>query len=267
MRREPDRRRARPSGMAASRGVRAGLVAGCLAAALAGCAGDAGDGRTVSGPGDLLGEGVVLESGTVDGSPLVLPSGVRVTLLPGAGGTDDPAAVSGVSGCNHYLSTMTVDDDAVTFPVEGTGMTEMACEPGLMVLESAYLAALPRVTTGQWDGDRLTLAGDDVELVFTGVGTVPTQALVGTTWRLDSLLDGETASSTVAGADPATLELRADGTVAGGTGCRTLVGRYEVVADEVLLTSLAAEGECPAELADQDAHVVEALGDGFTVVV
>ncbi len=205
-------------------------------------------GRTVSAPADLLGEGVVLASGAVDGSPLDLPPGVRVTLLPGAGGTEDPAAVSGVSGCNHYFSTMTVDGDAITFPAEGTGGTEMACEPGLMALESTYLAALPRVETGRWDGDRFTLAGDGVELVYAAVEAVPTQDLVGTTWRLDSLLDGETASSTVAGADPATLELREDGTVAGGTGCRTLTGRYEVVADEVLLTELAAEGECSGRL-------------------
>jgi heat shock protein HslJ len=242
-------------------------VAVCGAAVLAACGSGGSAGRTVSGPGDLLGAGVVLESGTVDGAPLGLPDDVRVTLLPGAGGSEDPAAVSGVSGCNHYFSTMTVDGDAVTFPAEGIGGTEMACEPGLMALESTYLAALPRVATGRWDGDRLTLAGDGVELVFTGVEAVPTQDLVGTTWRLDSLLDGETASSTVAGADPATLELGEDGTVTGGTGCRTLSGRYEVVADEVLLTELAAEGECPAELAAQDAHVVEALGDGFTVVV
>jgi heat shock protein HslJ len=251
--------------MVRSRDVRAGLVAGCLAVALAGCAGDAGDGRTVSGPADLLGDGVVLESGVVDGTPLGLPDDVRVTLLPGGGGTEDPEAVSGVSGCNHYGATMTLDGDEVT--VTGAGGTDMACEPELMALESTYLAALPRVRTGGWDDDRLTLVGDGVELVFTAAEAVPTQALLGTTWRLESLLDGETASSTVAGAEPATLELREDGTLAGSTGCRALTGRYEVVADEVLLTDLAADGECPAELAPQDAHVVEVLGDGFTVVV
>lgn len=65
----------------------------------------------------------------------------------------------------------------------------------------------------------------------------------------------------------ATLEFRADGTLSGSTGCRKLTGTYVVKGDEILATELAAEGRCPKDLADQDAHVVTVLGDGFTVAI
>lgn len=237
-----------------------------LALLLAACGAPSDAGRMIGGPADLLGDGVALTSATVDGRPLDVPDGVRVTLVPGDG-TDDLEAVSGTAGCNRYSGRMGVDDERVSFGTEGFGMTEMACEPPLMELEAAYVAALPRVTTGRWDDQALTLSGEGVELVFASLQVPGDSALVGTVWRLDTLVDGETSSSTVAGADPATLELSEDGRVSGGTGCRLLSGRYELRADEVLLTGLTADGECPAELAAQDEHVVEVLGDGFTATV
>lgn len=247
-------------------------LAACVVVAVAlgasGCARDdvTTTGTRLSTPADLLGDGVALTSATVDGVPLDVPDGTRVTLVPGDG-TDDLQAVSGTAGCNRYGARMTVDDDQVSFGTEGFGMTEMACEPALMELEAAYVAALPRVTTARWDDRALTLSGEGVELVFASLQVPGDSALVGTVWRLDSLVDGGTASSTVVGAEAATLELRDDGTLTGGTGCRALAGRYERRADEVLLTDLTADGECPAELAAQDEHVVEVLGDGFTATV
>lgn len=141
----------------------------------------------------------------------------------------------------------------------------MGCEPDVMAAESAYLTALPRVDRGARDDADLTLGGDGVELRFTLEPPVPTEALVGTTWTLDSLLDGGTAAR--AAGEPATLRLDEDGTLAGSTGCRRLTGAYVVNGDEVLFTDLAADGECPEELALQDGHVVEVLGDGFRVSV
>lgn len=258
----------RTSGSGAATALAVGVVV-AVALGATGCARDddaTTTGTRLSAPADLLGDGVRLVSGTLDGEPLDVPDGARVTLVPGDG-TDDLGAVSGTAGCNRYGGRMTVDDDRVAFGTEGVSMTEMACAPSLMELEAAYVAALPRVTTGRWDEQELTLSGDGVELVFAGLQVPGDSALVGTVWRLDSLLDGETASSTVAGAEEATLELREDGTLTGGTGCRSLTGRYELRADEVLLTDLTADGECPGGLTAQDEHVVEVLGDGFTATV
>jgi heat shock protein HslJ len=53
----------------------------------------------------------------------------------------------------------------------------------------------------------------------------------------------------------------------GSTGCRTLDGNYTVSGAELVMTEMSAHGECPAELEEQDNHVVTVLGDGFRVVI
>lgn len=82
---------------------------------------------------------------------------------------------------------------------------------------------------------------------------------------LDHLIDGEVVAS--AAGQRATLELHLDGTFTGSTGCRTLTGSFVIRATRSLATRMSAEGRCPADLADQDSHVVGALGDGFTVAI
>lgn len=89
--------------------------------------------------------------------------------------------------------------------------------------------------------------------------------LTGIVWVLESLVQGESVSD--AGGERATLELFSDGSMLGSTGCRTLNGRYTIAGDEVTMADLAAHGECPVELRDQDAAVVRVLDDSFRVEV
>ena len=77
-------------------------------------------------------------------------------------------------------------------------MTEMACLPDeVNQLEMAYLAALGRVESARNDGDALTLTGMGVELSFEAQVPAPDASLTGTTWVLESLTSGGTASSGV----------------------------------------------------------------------
>ncbi len=99
------------------------------------------------------------------------------------------------------------------------GGTEMACEPALMQLESAYLAALGDVRDHQEGGGELVLSGDEVRLVFREEEAPEPVPLVGTTWGLESLaLATDAVSSPVAGTD-VTLEFLDDGSAAGSGGC------------------------------------------------
>jgi hypothetical protein len=66
--------------------------------------------------------------------------------------------------------------------------------------------------------------------VFNRAPQVPTEALVGTTWILETILDGDVAATPIG--DAATLLLDAD-------------------------------GECSQDVVDQDGIVVTVLGDGF----
>lgn len=223
----------------------------------AGCGGGDQPAAPVPPPIDVAGTTWELQSGTVDGDALLVPDGHRITLLVEA----DQAG--GTSACNGYGASWSADGEQVTVGVASG--TEMACEPDVMAAESTYLDALPRVTSAARDGDRLRLTGDGVDLLFTAQADVPTEALIGTTWELDTLVDGETAASTTG--EPATLRLDEDGTLTGSTGCRELSGEYVVRGDEVLFTSFGADGECPEELAAQDSHVVGVLGDGFRAAV
>jgi heat shock protein HslJ len=242
------------------------LVAGsavlALALVLVACsptgspAGSPSPGGSDPGSGIGLAGSWVLVEGTGPAGPIVLVDDWRITMLI-------QGSEVGGNACNHYGGTLAVAGNALRITELFT--TDMACEPqAVMDAEAAYGAALTAATRWVREGDTLTLSGPDVMLRYEIVPPVPAEDIVGTAWRLDTLITGEAASS-VQGTP--TLVLGADGSLSGSTGCRDLTGRYVLAGDEVQVTQLAADGECPAELAQQDDLVVSVLGDGFTATV
>jgi heat shock protein HslJ len=220
---------------------------------LAGCAAASGGGSPsvdVAGDWELV-------SGTASGQPLPQPDAGRATLAFDAG------EAGGQSFCNRYFSSYTLDGDSIRF--DGIGGTEMGCEPEIMAAESAYVAALGAVTRIARDGDDLVLTGDDVELRFTVVPPVPTSELVGTDWVLESLIDGETASSVLGGS---TLRLDEDGTFTATTACTTMSGRWQPTGDRVTFPEATGTSrDCAPEAAAQEEHESAVLGSGFSVSV
>jgi len=198
----------------------------------------------------------VLVAASVDGEILALSDEYRVTM------TIDGSEIGGRAACNGYGGAVSIDDGS--FSVTNIAQNEMACEPAIMQIESAFLKGLLRVTDAVRSGDTAALGGEGVEFGFELLPPVPTSDLIGVTWVLDTIIQGEAVSSAVATAQPATLLLSADGSFTGGTGCRELSGEYIVSGDVVHFTSFGAEGECPGELQRQDGQVVTVLGDGFT---
>lgn len=213
-----------------------------------------GDGTTV--PSDITGAWE-LTSGTVDGQAIPQEPGYPITL------TFEDGQMGGTAACNGYGGSYQTDGAAIGFG--DMSVTEMGCDGGVMDSEAAYMAALVLIDAYRVDDGTLTLTGPDVELAYTLLPPVPTADLVGTVWILDGLIDGDAVSSV--GGEEATLELFTDGSLIGSTGCRTLTGSYVVSGASVQFTEFAADGDCPAELADQDGHVVTVLGDGFRVEI
>jgi heat shock protein HslJ len=167
--------------------------------------------------------------------------------------------VSGRAACNSYFGNAAFDGTTATFGEFGA--TAMACEPEVMAAEAAFLTALGMVETFAVSSDDLTLSTQLGDLVFGRVVPPPTADLVGTTWVLDTLIEGEAASSV--GGDPATLLLTADGTLIGSTGCRALTGTWIENGGVFIVPTLSADGECPGDLAKQDSLVVTVVGDEF----
>jgi heat shock protein HslJ len=228
------------------------LALGCVATLITGC------GAPVQQVDDPTGIAWQLTEGVVDGDPVPIVDGYPITLSltdEGAGGT---------AACNGYGGMYEIAGAQITF--SELLWTEMACvAEGVMESEQTYLEGLLLVGAYSMTEDSLTLSGEQVQLDFTALPPAPTAELTGTVWVLETLLDGDAASSV--NGDRATLELFTDGSMLGSTGCRTLDGQYIVSGAEVAMTEMTAHGECPAELEAQDGHVVTVLGDGFSTGV
>lgn len=234
-------------------------ITSCLVAVLlllGGC-GESGPGTTDPGVPNWDGAWV-LTSGTYDGRQLALLDTHPVTLVLEGDGA------YGISACNHYSGRVTRLDDGVSFGQMGG--TDMACMPrSAMDLERDYLTALAGITAADRNGDRLVLSGGGTTLTFAFEPPPPTAELVGTTWVLESLISGDTASSVTG---QPTLLLRPDRTVSGSTGCRTFEAVWTERGAQLDFPEFSmSEETCSPSLARQDDHVVSVLGDGFTASV
>lgn len=206
---------------------------------------------------DATGDWILVE-GTAGGAPIPIVAGSDITMSVAG------SQISGRSACNQYGAEIIVADGAIRFGL--MSMTAMACDDPVMAAEASFVAALDDVRGASLDGDRLTLAGDGVSLVFERLAPPPTADIVGTTWVLDTLFTADAATSVMG--DRATLRLDEDGSLTGSTGCRTFTGRWTEANGEIVFADYAMDQtECDPALSDQDGHVVGVLGDGFRATV
>ena len=159
------------------------------------------------------------------------------------------------------MAIKTSDTGVNTFTINEFFMNGMGCEAPIQESEQTFVDALFAITSWRLDDAQLHLVSPSSDLVFEMMAPIPTAALIGTEWVLESLIEGATVSSV--GGEEATLLLGVDGTVSGSTGCRTLEGTWIIANGEVLFPSFSAYGDCESSLANQDWFVVTVLGDGF----
>jgi heat shock protein HslJ len=237
-----------------------------FASMLASCAyfgagnGNASTSPTPPDPGTSAGtpEGSwILTQGTSASGEIPVTDDHPITLVI------DADKVGGHAACNIYGGTVAISGNAMH--LSAMSMTQMACaDDQAMNAEAAYMAALDAVTEWARDGDQLVLSGDGVELTFGLQPPVPDADIVGTTWVLDTLMQGDTAS-TILG--EATLALAADGTFIASTGCRELAGSFAISGDAIEFSDATATGECSDELQAQDALVRDVLDGHVTATV
>ncbi len=109
--------------------------------------------------------------------------------------------VSGLASCNHFSGGFTQSGTQLSFGQ--FAMTAMAClDSGVMEQESALASALAKVTavrSSGTDAELLDASGAVVLKLTTPQPAAPDRPLEDTTWLLDTITVGETASSAVAG--------------------------------------------------------------------
>lgn len=190
--------------------------------------------------GPLWDKTFLLDEAIVDGDPHTLVDGTEVSLRF----TDDKRLVAN-AGCNTMSGPVSLDDGTLT--VDHLSITNIGCDPPRHEQD----AWLSKFLDGEpsWellDGPRLVLRGGDTELVLTDRAVAdPARALVGTVWTVDTLVDGEVASSTPAGAPPATVTFEKD-RVDVFAGCNSGSANYRssddtITIDALVLTRKACE--------------------------
>jgi heat shock protein HslJ len=200
--------------------------------ALVACADeDGGSGSTGTDPGDLVGHGWTLDRASMAALVDEVPAGAAVTIA------FEDGQASGRAACNSYGGAYDAGDDG-SLSFEGFAVTEMACDPELMSLESAYLEALGSVTGFRIDGT-LTLHGGGVDLTFDEEVPPVALPLVGTTWTLTTIASGDAVSTALNGTE-VTAEFSADGTVSGSAGCNRYSGSYTWTGDRLSFSALAS---------------------------
>lgn len=196
----------------------------------------------------------LLDDARVDGARVQLNSDFPITLLV------DGSRATGTSACNRYGADIAVVNGRIKFgPFTSTAM---ACQPDVNGLERMYGQALSLVDSAHLDGAALVLIGPGVELHFQALEPLAIGTFVDREWVLQRLLvDGVEVA--LAG-DPANLVIGSDGTLRGGTGCRTFTGTYIVEGGQLIATTLSAgdSSRCIGPILQQDGTILTVF-DGF----
>lgn len=174
----------RPSGM------KLGIVLAAILATV-GCGSRAAPiepGAPVADPGTLGGRTFTSTTITEKGTQRPLAAGTSIQLRF----TDDRRLVAN-AGCNTMSGTVTLAGGRLD--AAGLSITEMGCDPTRHEQDQRLSAFLSGKPAWRLDGENLVLGSADTELVLTEEKARP---LVGTTWKADTLIQGDVAGSTPA---------------------------------------------------------------------
>ena len=205
-----------------------------LALAITGCSFFGGQGASLEGR-------TFLSTGVTDGDvPHDLVAGTRIRISFIAGGTIGVSA-----GCNIMGGSYRHEGGALQF--DGGSMTEMGCDPERHAQDDWLFGFLGSGPSVALSGNDLVLTSGpvDIRLIDREIAE-PDLALVGPTWTVISIVDGDAVSSVPVGV-VATLAFGADGRVAVSTGCNDGGGTYAVAGEsmtfsDVALTKRACDG-------------------------
>ncbi|TDV36801.1 META domain-containing protein [Actinophytocola oryzae] len=209
--------------------------------------------RAGSAPDPLRGRTFIATEVTEDGKPREMTAELSVEF------TDDGRLIAR-AGCNMMQGEVDTSDSKITIGGEGLGMTGMGCDPERHEQDSFVSSVLGSTPSWELAGDRLTITSGTTTFEMAPRELVtPDRDLVGTTWELDTVVDGQTASSMPAGAEPVTLVF--DGTkVVADTHCNGVTAEYTVSGDTIVFDlGVMTKMACPPEIMLGEDAVVDVL--------
>lgn len=236
------------------------MAAAGAALLITGCGGDESDDPGGGARGELPDDRTFLSTSVTEGGvshPLV--EGTRIRL---AFAGDD---LSVYAGCNYLGFGNARQDDDRLVAGQASG-TEMGCDPKRMGQDDWLAEFLTSEPTMRLDGDSLRMTSQDttIELLDIEVAT-PDRPLVGTRWRINTILDGQSANSFGAQYE-AYLIFRDDGTVRGHTACNAFGAHYEVHGSRLSASRLVATlAPCEGYASELETALLDVLSGDSTI--
>ena len=183
--------------------------------AVSGCASTAVPGS----PPTPTGKSFVSVSVTENGKPHTLAPGTAITLRF----TDDGRVVAS-AGCNTFSGYVTLTDGKIEAPQLTS--TEMGCDDARDQQDQWLAGILGNTPSWRMTADQLVVTSPTTTLTLTGEKQA---SLTGTAWRLDTLIDGQTATQSNPG-ESLTFD---DGVMTISGGCLNGTVHYEVAGSTI----------------------------------
>jgi heat shock protein HslJ len=206
--------------------IRTAAAAALLLAAAVACGSGTADGSDGGGGGTELG-GRTFEATSivVDGEARPIVEGTTIAI------TFDGAVLRASAGCNHLGADVAIGPDQLV--VHEVAMTAMGCPTDVMDQDAMLAGLLQADPSWRLEGPTLTLAADGTTMVLIdATDTTPSAGLLDGTWTLDTIVEGETASSVPAGVT-ALLDFSDDGSVVGRGTCNGYGATFEAGPDTI----------------------------------
>lgn len=236
-------------------------VAVLLMLFLAACGEPATPGAPPPDTDPLTGRTFLSTEVTVDGRPYELVPGTEISVR-----FHEDGRITANAGCNHIGGRFAVGDG--TLRVSDLGSTGMGCDEPRHEQDAWLATFLKSGPTWSVDHHRLVLSTRDTEVVLLDREVAePDRELVGPTWAVNSLLEGDgpngTASSLPADATATLVFDRSQVRISGA--CNSGSAAYTVSGDALRFERpvLTRKG-CEPELMAVDEAIVEVLSGEAT---
>jgi heat shock protein HslJ len=180
---------------------------------------------------------------TENGRPRPLVEGTRISLR-----FSDASELGAQAGCNSMGGPASIENGRLV--VDDLATTEMGCDPPRHAQDEWLARFLTSRPSADLSAETLTLENATTRIVLTDRKVAdPDRSLQGTKWVVDTIVEGESASSVPAGAE-AHLVFGDTDRFSGNTGCNGMGGNavvhdetHTITFSEVISTKMACEDD------------------------